>query len=142
LYNNCGGPRYAEYIRNVGSTIFRDMPRDELERLHNEWLDYPSEPPLEGLATMGMSSDYVYRETRRALTGVSRVKDNKCSIYPGIDIDIPTGADEKKTSPTDVYAATAAALKAGAEGVIFSRKYSEMKLANLSGGGRAVREVT
>jgi hypothetical protein len=141
LYNNCGGPRYAEYIRNVGSTIFRDVPPQELARLHDEWLDYPSEPPLEGLATMGLSSDYVYRETRRALMDVSRAS-GKCSIYPGIDIDIPTGAEEKKTSPEDVHAATTAALKAGAQGVIFSRKYSEMRLANLAAGGRAVREFS
>ena len=139
LYNNCGGPRYAEYLRNIGSTIFRDVPPEELERLHNEWLDYPSEPPLEGLATMGLSADYVYRETRRALANVSG---KPCRIYPGIDIDIPTGKDEKQTSPQDVYAATTAALKAGAEGVIFSRKYSEMKLANLAAGGRAVRDYT
>jgi hypothetical protein len=139
MYNNCGGPRYAEYIRNVSSTIFKDVPREELVRLHNEWLDYPSEPPLEGLATMGLSSDYVYRETRRALVDVAHTA-SKCRIYPGIDIDIPTGADEKKTSPTDVHDATAAAFKAGADGVIFSRKYSEMRLANLAAGGQAVRE--
>jgi hypothetical protein len=44
------------------------------------------------------------------------------------------------SSPEDVYAATTAALKAGAQGVIFSRKYSEMRLANLAAGGRAVKE--
>ena len=140
VYNNCGGPRYAEYISNVAGTVFRDVPAQELARLHNEWLDYPSEPPLEGVTSMGLTSDYVYRETRRAVAGVSG-PDKKCAIYPGIDIDIPTGANEKHTTPEDVYAATSAAFKASAEGVIFSRKYSEMKLANLSGGGRAVREV-
>jgi hypothetical protein len=31
-------------------------------------------------------------------------------------------------------------LKAGAPGIIFSRKYSEMRLANLAAGGQAVRE--
>jgi hypothetical protein len=139
MYNNCGGPRYAEYIRNVGSTIFKDVPRAELLRLHNEWLDYPGESPLESLATLGLSSDYVYRETRRALADVANSA-SKCRIYPGIDIDIPTGANEKKTSPADVHAATAAAFKAGADGVIFSRKYSEMRLANLASGGQAVRE--
>jgi hypothetical protein len=41
----------------------------------------------------------------------------------------------------DTYAATLAALKAGAHGVILSRKYSEMRLANLSAAGRAVRET-
>ncbi|MBD0349803.1 MAG: hypothetical protein ICV65_01480, partial [Flavisolibacter sp.] len=40
------------------------------------------------------------------------------------------------------YLATAAAYKAGAHGVILSRKYSEMKLANLEGAGRAIKEAT
>jgi len=62
-----------------------------------------------------------------------------CRIYPGIDIDIPTEADEKKTTPDDVFDATTAALKSGADGVIFSRKYSEMRLSNLAAGGRAVK---
>lgn len=135
-YNNCGGPRYANYIDNVGSTIFRDVPKEELLRLHNQWLDYPTEAMLNDLSAAGLSAGYVYRETKRALTGVQ----GKCKIYPGIDIDIPTRADEKKTSPEDVHASTTAALKAGAEGVLFSRKYSEMKLANLAAGGKAVRE--
>ena len=65
----------------------------------------------------------------------------RCRIYPGIDIDIPTGDGEKKTSPQDVYAATTAALKAGAQGVIFSRTYSEMRLADLVAGGRAVKDL-
>ena len=34
VYNNCGGPRYANYIDNVASTIFHDVPKDELARLH------------------------------------------------------------------------------------------------------------
>jgi hypothetical protein len=88
---------------------------------------------------MGLSSDYVYRETRRALKDVPA--SGACKIYPGIDIDIPTGAREKQTSPDDVHAATAAALRAGAQGVIYSRKYSEMKLENLAGGGAAVKEA-
>jgi hypothetical protein len=34
-----------------------------------------------------------------------------------------------------------AAFRAGADGVILSRKYSEMKLANLRGAGTAIREL-
>ena len=78
------------------------------------------------------------RGTQRALAGV----DGKCRILPGIDIGIPTGANSRKASPEDTYAAVAAALKAGADGVILSRKYSEMRLANLSAAGRAVREFS
>ncbi|HZV37010.1 MAG TPA: twin-arginine translocation signal domain-containing protein [Verrucomicrobiae bacterium] len=138
VYNNCGGPRYASYINTIGSTIFRDLPKDELLQLNNRWLGYANEAPLDKLPTTGLSSDYVYRETKRAVTGV----EGKCKIYPGIDIDVPTEANQKKTAPEDVYAATIAGLKAGADGVIFSRKYSEMRLANLAAGGKAVREFS
>src|SRR5438477_1866586 len=62
-------------------------------------------------------------------------------IWPGIDIDIPTGANDKKTQPEDVYQAVRAAFQGGAHGVLLSRKYSEMKLANLRAAGRAVREL-
>jgi hypothetical protein len=137
VYNNCGGPRYAQAINNMGSTIFRDVPKDELLPFVNHLLNYGDKTSLEELPKTGLSADYVARETRRALDDVQ----GKCAIYPGIDIDIPTGRGEKQTTPDDVYAATAAALKAGAQGVIYSRKYSEMRLANLSGGGKAVREL-
>ena len=38
-------------------------------------------------------------------------------------------------------AAVLASFKAGAAGVVLSRKYSEMKLANLAAVGEALREV-
>ena len=136
VYNNCGGERYANFIRNVGSTVFRDVPRDELLRFNNHLLNYEHEAPLDQLAAAGLSPDYVARETKRALDGVH----GKCKILPGIDIGIPTGRNSRKASPDDTYAATKAALAAGADGVIFSRKYSEMNLANLSAAGRAVRD--
>jgi hypothetical protein len=64
----------------------------------------------------------------------------KCRVLPGIDIGIPTGEHSRKASPDDTYEAVAAALKAGGDGVILSRKYSEMQLANLSAAGKAVRD--
>jgi hypothetical protein len=136
-YNNCGGERYAHFIQNVGSTVFRDVPKDELLRFNNHLLNYGTEAALDALPAAGLSPDYVARETKRALAGVQ----GKCKIYPGIDIGIPTGRNSRKASPEDTYAATLAALKAGAHGVILSRKYSEMRLANLDAAGRAVREV-
>jgi hypothetical protein len=137
VYNNCGGERYANFIRNVGSTVFRDVPREELLRFNNHVLNYGNEAKLDELAGAGLSPDYVARETKRALEGV----EGRCRILPGIDIDIPTGRNSRKASPEDTYAATRAALQAGAHGVIFSRKYSEMRLANLAAAGKAVREV-
>jgi hypothetical protein len=40
-----------------------------------------------------------------------------------------------------VYHAVKAAFQGGARGVLLSRKYSEMKLANLRAAGRAVHEL-
>ena len=134
VYNNCGGERYANFIRNVGSTVFREVPKDELLQLNNHLLNYGREAGLSELAGAGLSPDYVARETKRALDGVQ----GKCRILPGIDIDIPTGRNSRKTTPEDTYVATRAALWAGAQGIIFSRKYSEMRLANFAAGGKAV----
>jgi len=137
VYNNCGGERYAHFIHNIGSSVFRDVPPEELLGFNNHLLNYKSEASLGELPAAGLSPDYVARETRRALEGVQ----GKCRILPGIDIGIPTGRESRKASPDDTYAAVGAALKAGAEGVIFSRKYSEMRLDNLAAAGRAVRET-
>lgn len=138
VYNNCGGERYAQFIRNVGATVFRDVPKEELLSFNNHLLNYEHEAGLGELAAAGLSPDYVARETRRARDGVQ----GKARIFPGIDIGIPTGKNSRKASPDDTYAAVTAALKAGADGLILSRKYSEMRLANLSAAGRAVREFS
>lgn len=136
VYNNCGGERYAHFIDNVCSTVFRDVPRDELLRFNNHLLNYSDEAGLSELPRAGLSADYVSRETQRAIKGV----EGKCKVLPGIDIGIPTGRNSHKASPEDTYAAVSAALKAGADGVILSRKYSEMRLANLAAAGKAVRD--
>jgi hypothetical protein len=49
--------------------------------------------------------------------------------------------NEKRTQRSDVKAAVLAAFKAGAPGVVLSRKYAEMKLTNLAGTGEALREL-
>jgi len=136
VYNNCGGERYASFIKNVHATVFRDVPPEELLRFNNHLLNYGNEAGMDGLARAGLSADYVFRETQRALAGVQ----GKCKILPGIDIDVPTGANSRKATPEDTCAASAAGLKAGANGLLYSRKYSEMRLANLAAAGQAVRD--
>jgi len=44
LYNNFGGQRYAEYIWNVGSSIFRDVQREGLGSRHHQLPDCASQP--------------------------------------------------------------------------------------------------
>src|SRR5262249_8781893 len=114
MYNNCGGPRMARYIRNVQSTLFADLTPEETLAFIYRVQQYPNEKPLDRIAQEGLSADYVLRETRRAVAAAGPAM----PIWPGIDIDIPTEAQEKKTRPQDVYAAVAAALEGGADGVL------------------------
>jgi hypothetical protein len=94
------------------------------------------------LAASGLSADYVARETKRAVADVA----GEVKIYPGIDIDVPVlggsgKSTDKRTKPEDVSRALRAAFGAGADGVVLSREYVEMWLANLSAAGDTLREI-
>jgi len=136
MYHNCGGERMASYIASVAGTIFADVPPEQLLEFEYRVMNY-AERGYRNIPTRGLSSDYVYRETRRALEGVAGTN---TQIWPGLDIDVPTGARHSKSTPAGTKAAVLAALRAGAHGVLLSRKYSEMRLANLSGAGAALKE--
>jgi|HubBroStandDraft_5_1064220.scaffolds.fasta_scaffold01379_3 hypothetical protein len=137
IYNNCGGERMAEYIDNVGRTLYGDVPKEELLEFHYKVLNY-QEKTMTEIPIVGLSADYVYRESKRAHDGLAGTK---TLLWPGIDIDIPTADGHSKCSPEGVRDAVLAAFRAGSDGVLLSRKYSEMKLANLKGAGEAVRQV-
>jgi hypothetical protein len=141
MYHNSGGPRMARYIQNINSTLFADLTPEQTTEFTYRVQQYASEAPLDRLPTAGLSPDYVRRETSRAVAGVGG-RTSKTRIWPGIEIDIPTGEKEKKTTPEDVYQAVKATFEAGAHGIILSRKYSEMKLENLRAAGRAIREIS
>jgi hypothetical protein len=137
IYHNCGGERMAEYIESVHQTLYGDVPQQELLDFHYRVLDY-KEKSLGEIPFTGLSADYVYRETKRARAGLAGTK---TQLWPGIDIDIPTAANHSKCSPEGTRDAVLAALHGGADGVILSRKYSEMKLANLKGARLALEQL-
>ena len=137
MYNNCGGERMALYADNIRSTLYGDLSRQGLIDLNDALMGF-NEGSYDQIPHTGLSADYVYRETKRALEGVAGTNTR---IWPGIDIDIPTEPNNSKCTPQSVKAAVLAALRAGAPGVLLSRKYSEMRLANLSGAGDAIREL-
>ncbi len=86
MYHNCAGERMARYIDNVGSSIYGDIPKQELLDFHYRVLDY-KERGLDEIPYTGFSSDYVFRETKRARAGL---EGTKTQLWPGIDVDIPT----------------------------------------------------
>jgi len=136
LYNNCAGGRFVRFLQSLHRSILHDAdPEDSLKLMYK--ILGIAEDSLDRLPTTGFSAEYVRRETERAVRGV----DGQCSIWPGIDIDIPTKENEKKTSPKDVKEAVKAAFTGGADGIILSRKYSEMKLSNLEAVGEVLEEL-
>jgi hypothetical protein len=136
MYHNCGGERLAGYIKSAAQTIYGDVPEQELLDFHYRVLDY-KEKNLAEIPKAGLSADYVYREAKRARMAL---EGSKTQLWPGIDIDIPTAATSSKSTPDGTRLAVEAAFRGGADGVLLSRKYSEMTLANLAGAGRAIRE--
>jgi len=137
MYHNCGGERMARYIAGTRSGAFGDLSHEQMLEFEYRVMNY-RERGYDQIPYTGLSSDYVYREAKRAVEGAAGTK---TLIWPGIDIDIPTDQSHSKCTPQGTREAVAAAFKAGAPGVILSRKYSEMKLANLSGAGEAIREL-
>lgn len=157
-YNNCAGPRFHAWVENACRALFADATPEEVYPLLQKLLGI-DEAPFAELPARGFSADYVRRETARAVAGV----EGRSAIYSGIDIDIPVGPaarskDALAGGTTGIGAATTcsgvsrcsrqqvkdavlAAFAGGADGVVLSRKYSEMRLDNLAGAGDALREL-
>jgi hypothetical protein len=138
MYHNCAGERMASYIHSVSATQYGDIPPDELLHFHYRILGYGEEGSYDRIPQTGFSSDYVLRETRRARAGL---EGTQTLLWPGVDLDIPTAADHSKSTPKSTEDAVLAAFRGGADGIILSRKYSEMKLANLAAAGAAIRHL-
>lgn len=138
MYQNCAGERMVDYIESVGTSCFADVPKQELLDFHYRVLDYGNERDLKALPAVGFSSDYVYRETKRAHDGLVGTQ---TQLWPGIDVDIPTAQGNAKCTPAGTRGAVMAAFRGGADGIIISRKYSEMKLENLHAVGDSLKEL-
>ena len=80
----------------------------------------------------------MYREAKRAREAL---EGTKTQLWPGIDIDIPTAAASSKSTPEGTHEAVLAAFRAGADGVILSRKWSEMKSQIWAAPGAAIKQV-
>jgi hypothetical protein len=137
LYSNCAGERMRSFTESVHQNVFGDSPAPETMAMLYQQLNY-NEAPYDRVAAAGLSADYVSRETARALAGVAPAK---VQVWPGLDIDVPTGAGSSKCTPESVKATVRAAFKAGAQGLILSRNYAEMTPASLAAAGEAIREM-
>jgi hypothetical protein len=138
LYNNVAGGRFVTFVKGARGTVFGDLPPElTLDMFYRE-LNYAGEAPYDKLAATGFSADYVEQEVRRV---VESVAEHPVQIWPGVDIDVPVSAGESHCTPESVGLAVKAAFKGGAQGIILSRNYVEMKPENLSGAGAALKDL-
>lgn len=138
IYNNVAGARFLNFVEGAHQGVFGDLSPEATLDLLCHLQDYPSEARYDQLAAAGLSTDYVERETRRA---VDDVAGSATQIWPGVDVDVPLVAGMTPLTPEAVGRAVTATFRGGAHGIILSRNYVEMRPENLSGAGDALRSL-
>jgi hypothetical protein len=137
-YHNVLSPRIRDwYLPRFQKTILGELPlADSLAAYYALFgYDASAEPSLAELGRRGFSPEYVFRETQHSVASAA----GRTKIYTGVGFDVPGSPPD---DPETVYRATLNAFEAGAHGIVVSREYEEMKVANLRAVGRAYREVT
>ncbi len=137
LYDKCAGYRIHNHISEIANSIFRGADPQTLYDLFRQALGYgeAESASFEDLPARGLSADYVRRETARTVRAV----DGQAAVYPGLDAGVPTPAHVSHVTPASISASVTAALDAGADGFILSRKYSEMRLDTLAAVGDTLK---
>jgi hypothetical protein len=140
VYHDVAGPRVHEsFARAQKQRLLSELGEEQILGLLYAFAGYDTktEPPVDRLMERGFSPEYVYREIDRVVCAVK----GKVPIYAGVGFDIPWKQDRFPSDPDVVYGATVRAFEAGAAGLIVSREYDEMRLANLRAVRRGVRDA-
>ncbi|WP_266368863.1 hypothetical protein [Tellurirhabdus rosea] len=135
MYESVIGNRMAKYIENATMAWYGDLTPEQMLELEYAIMGY-NQPGFSELTTKGFSSEYITNETRRIRTGLG---DAPTQVLAGIDVDLPSAGNERNLGAAGLKTSVEAALRGGSDGIILSRKYSEMNLKTLSGAGEAVR---
>lgn len=139
-YHDVLGPRIRSwYLARLQRTVLSELSlKESLDAYYDIFgYDKTKEPSVDELATKGFSSDYVFRETRRSVASA----DGKTKIYTGIGFDVPWGSNPLPADPEVVYECVKKAFAGGGAGIVVSREYEEMRVANLKAVGRAMRDL-
>jgi hypothetical protein len=157
VYDNPAGERMASFVYSITQNVFGDLSPQQMldfeysvmdfkERSYDELIgesdsDFASQ--LSGLPAINasprgqferLSSDYVFRETKRAVDGVAGSNTRICA---GLGIDV----QEKNSTPESVRGAVQAIFRAGGRGIVISTSHAAMRPENLSAVGATLREL-
>jgi len=134
-YHNVLAPRIRNwYLPRFQRTILGELSLEDSLNIYYDVFGYDknAEPKLGEMLHKGFSPDYVFRETKHSVASAN----GKTKIYTGIGFDVPGSPPD---DPETIYLATRKAFEAGANGIVISREYEEMRVDNLKAVGRAVR---
>jgi hypothetical protein len=156
FYDNPAGERMASFVDSMTQNIHGDLTRQQMldfeysvmdfkEKSYAQLIgqseaDYQSQlnrAPVNGTPRgqyPPLSSDYVYRETKRAVDGVAGSNTRICS---GLGIDVQL----KNSTPESVRGAVEAIFRAGGTGMVISTNHAAMRPENLSAVGATLREL-
>ena len=89
LYHDIAGPRVMGKLDNLRDHVLKELTAKQgLDLYYSVFGHDPTiEAGVDELREAGLSPQYVYRETKRAVEGV----DGGAAIYAGIGLDIPKG---------------------------------------------------
>jgi hypothetical protein len=156
VYDNPAGERMTSYVDSLTQNVFGDLSRQQMldfeysvmglkEKPYAEIIgrsasDYQSqlqEQPINGTPRgkfERFSSDYVYRETKRAVDGVAG---SQTRICPGLGIDVQL----QNSTPESVRDAVQAIFRGGGTGLVISTSHAAMRPENLSAVGATLSEL-
>ncbi len=144
-YHDILGPRIRWwYLERLKNGILRELSLAQSLELYYALTgnDPKTEPGVEKLEESGFSPEYVYRETKRCVAEVG----GRAAVYAGIGFDVPFW-DERNVmkpmpaDPAKLRQAVVRAFEAGAQGIVISREYDEMRLASLRAVAEGIRQA-
>jgi hypothetical protein len=160
IYDNPAAERMAAYIYSVNQNFLGDLSKEQALQFVYSVLGYSGEKsyddiiagseesfdsqlaklpinqtprPQKGQFAL-FSSEYVLRETRRAVVATAG---SRTTVWGGLGIDV----GPKNSTPESVRGAVQAMFQAGATGIIICTAHAAMRPENLSSVGATLREL-
>ena len=141
IYHESMGPRLRWWVLDrMKDRVLHDLSIEQSLNLFYQLFGHDPQvmPDLAHLDQKGLGPEYVYRETLRCKQAVKE----KAKVYTGIGVDIPwylpKGMEPRPSDHEQLTLAVERAFNAGADGVLASREYNEMRLSSLAAFGRGV----
>lgn len=141
VYHESMGPRLRWWVLDrMKERLLNELSLEQSLQLFYATFghDASKQPQLEDLDRVGLGPEYVYRETLRCKQTVG----DRAKVYAGIGIDVPWyvpgGMEARPSDPEQLTTAVTRAFDAGADGVLASREYAEMRMPSLEAFGRGV----